>query len=212
MTMFSDFSLKALINDWNEQKLGPNPFIQIGEFGNSFRLNFAPEKLVLSPSAQLQKVGELCRANGTATVGAMGGTIAYTVDLTKSVNWKYNLEVLTIVTDMWQHSHLIKNTRHQLKIGDHTGVAGHVLLTYPSGGKMLVSCGHWAELSRLEVSVDELLKVAESFGTAEYQKLKQELASANSDTEYEKIVQDNARNYVRQSVPVAHTTKSKPKP
>ncbi len=28
MVMFSDFSLKALINDWDSNLLGPNPFIK----------------------------------------------------------------------------------------------------------------------------------------------------------------------------------------
>lgn len=28
MAMFSDFSLKALIADWNSELLGPNPFIK----------------------------------------------------------------------------------------------------------------------------------------------------------------------------------------
>jgi hypothetical protein len=36
MVMCSDFSLKALIGNWNENLLGPNPFIKIGEFGESF--------------------------------------------------------------------------------------------------------------------------------------------------------------------------------
>ena len=30
MAMFSDFSLKALINEWNPDMLGPNPFRNIG--------------------------------------------------------------------------------------------------------------------------------------------------------------------------------------
>ena len=28
MVMFSDFSLKALINDWDSSLLGPNPFVK----------------------------------------------------------------------------------------------------------------------------------------------------------------------------------------
>lgn len=30
MAMFSDFSLKSLINEWDAAKLGPNPFKKIG--------------------------------------------------------------------------------------------------------------------------------------------------------------------------------------
>lgn len=30
MTMFSDFSLKTLINQWDSHRLGPNPFKKVG--------------------------------------------------------------------------------------------------------------------------------------------------------------------------------------
>lgn len=36
MAMFSDFSLKALIRDWDSEYLGPNPFKKIGETSNPF--------------------------------------------------------------------------------------------------------------------------------------------------------------------------------
>lgn len=29
MVMFSDFSLKALINNWDNKMLGPNPFVAV---------------------------------------------------------------------------------------------------------------------------------------------------------------------------------------
>ena len=96
LCMFSDFSLKALIAQWDSELLGPNPFIQVGEFSNSFNLAFVPQTLLDCPSAQLQKVGELC-ANGTATVGALGGTILYTVKPDYS-NPSYELTILTVVT------------------------------------------------------------------------------------------------------------------
>ena len=38
MIMFSDFSLKALIAEWDPKILGPNPFVSITEFGGQFRL------------------------------------------------------------------------------------------------------------------------------------------------------------------------------
>jgi len=43
--MCSDFSLKALIAQWNEEILGPNPFIRTGEFHQGFTLKFDPEVL-----------------------------------------------------------------------------------------------------------------------------------------------------------------------
>jgi hypothetical protein len=41
MAMFSDFSLKALISQWNEEKLGPNPFRKMpNEFSETVCLKF----------------------------------------------------------------------------------------------------------------------------------------------------------------------------
>lgn len=46
MVMFSDFSLKALIPNWDESILGPNPFIKLpNDFGGSAHLKFDPNAL-----------------------------------------------------------------------------------------------------------------------------------------------------------------------
>ena len=79
--MFSDFSLKALIGEWNIQVLGANPFIKVQEHTGNVVLKFNPETLKKSPSAQLQLVGTLSDG-GMCNVNASGGTIGYTV------NWK----------------------------------------------------------------------------------------------------------------------------
>lgn len=43
MVMFSDFSLKALIPNWSEPVLGPNPFVRLpGDFGGVAVLQFDP--------------------------------------------------------------------------------------------------------------------------------------------------------------------------
>ena len=44
--MFSDFSLKALIAEWKEELLGPNPFVRMRSSCNAqFQLDFFPEQL-----------------------------------------------------------------------------------------------------------------------------------------------------------------------
>lgn len=77
--MFSDFSLKALISQWDAKKLGPNPFKKLTETSSPFELSFDNNRLRDCPSAQLQLVGEMAES-GKCNVGAMGGTIVYTVD------------------------------------------------------------------------------------------------------------------------------------
>ena len=57
MTMFSDFSLKALINDWDETVLGKNPFKRLGSIAGPVTLRFKPSFLKGCPSTQLQLLG-----------------------------------------------------------------------------------------------------------------------------------------------------------
>merc|ERR1719238_1843816 len=59
--MCSDFSLKALISEWSEELLGPNPFVKMGECDFRFKLEFVPSDLKNEEvPQQLQVVGELC--------------------------------------------------------------------------------------------------------------------------------------------------------
>jgi len=199
MVMASDFALKALISDWSEPDLGPNPFVKIGEFSSSFELGFLPEALKGCASAQLQKVGELCD-NGKATVHALGGTIGFTVvqDVKSS---KYEVEVMTVATRLGTLP-LDLIPKHTCSLGDHRGAAGHVMLHYATGGKLLVSAGHWIELSRLDVSAESLLKVAETnYGSECSAQISSDLKAASSEVEREQVVQRYACQFVQQSAP-----------
>ena len=40
MAMFSDFSLKALVKNWDAHQLGPNPFVRVGQHTGLFELRF----------------------------------------------------------------------------------------------------------------------------------------------------------------------------
>ena len=59
MAMFSDFSLKALIAQWDEKLLGSNPFVKTGETSGDVELRFKSSVLKECPSAQLQIVGDM---------------------------------------------------------------------------------------------------------------------------------------------------------
>ena len=78
------------------------------------------------------------------------GTIGYTIDWDNIDKKKYELQLLTVVTDIRGNYDVIQDT--SCKIVKHKGIAGHVLLKYPSGGQILTSCGHWIELVKLDVS------------------------------------------------------------
>jgi len=182
--MVSDFSLKALIADWRVDLLGPNPFVKVGEFGDSFKLSFDPVALAKTSSSQLQKVGEMC-AKGDAVVKAMGSTICYTIDPKKAAHNAYQLEVLSVITETSTFdvdAALPEGSDLRCKAGRGSGAAGHVLVTYPSGGSLLASAGHWVELAKLDVSVASLIAVAEKEYGGEYTaRLRQDL-SVESDS------------------------------
>lgn len=76
MAMFSDFSLKALIKNWDGKYLGPLPFTKLGETQGGVTLTFNCDKLKKSPSAQLQAVGEIA-VKGFCKIGTLSSTIVY---------------------------------------------------------------------------------------------------------------------------------------
>eukprot|EP01129_Flabellula_baltica_P003186 TRINITY_DN12_c0_g1_i1.p1 TRINITY_DN12_c0_g1~~TRINITY_DN12_c0_g1_i1.p1 ORF type:complete len:388 (+),score=71.71 TRINITY_DN12_c0_g1_i1:38-1201(+) len=205
MIMFSDFALKALVAEWDEGTLGPNPFVNVGETTDAVVLQFDTNALAECPSAQLQKVGELCD-NGSATVHCLSSTIVLGFDAVKADTTAYSAEVLTVATKVPNFS-IEEHESNMCKIGDHVGAPAHVLLTYPSGGLLLVASCHWIELVKLDVSIDSLLKVAEAtYGGAYQLSLKSELEALTGDEQYEKM-QMYSRQMVQQSAPCKYSKK-----
>lgn len=161
MTMFSDFSLKALIKDW-DKRLGDNPFNQVGTFGGTFTLAFDPEQLKQCPSAQLSTVGTLTEAkDGVGTVGvkANASTILFTITkdaknlaietaqkgASKDYYEPYEVEVLSITKMASSHA-FTNNKMNSVRENDSLalceilstenaghleGLAGHVMISYP---------------------------------------------------------------------------------
>jgi hypothetical protein len=203
MVMFSDFSLKALIKDWKEDLLGPNPFVKVTEFSNKFVLRFDPSVLSRCPSAQLQKLGELA-SNGKTELHAMPGTIAFSVRWQKADCSAYNCQVLTVMTE-FDGQRASPMQGEGCEVGGHRGLAGHVLLTYPSGGKLLASAGHWVELSRLDVSEAKLFEVAASYGAAFQDEVQKSMASCSSAAERHASVQHYSCQMVQQASPCSYS-------
>jgi len=205
MVMFSDFSLKALIAQWQPDKLGPNPFCQIGTFSESMDLRFKAGVLKECPSAQLAKVGQLCE-NGEATVHALGGTIMYTVNkeaMAPSFTNAYKLEILTIAVRCGTDA--IPQDKH-CSVFAYSGAAGHVLLRYPSGGLLLTSSGHWIELVRLDVTEEGLLKEAErQYGTSRAKEMYSEMQTVNGEAR-NRMMQGYSSRMVQECAPCSYTT------
>ena len=84
----------------------------------------------------------------------LGGTIVYSVNKASIDKKAYKLDVLTIMEGGTSGG-------HELEVDDFKGSAGHVLLTYPSGGCLLTSMGHWVELMKIDTSEKKLFEIAE---------------------------------------------------
>lgn len=205
MVMCSDFSLKALIRQWSEPHLGPNPFVKVGECQGHLQLRFDAARVAACPSAQLQRAGDLCE-RGRAQVEALAGTVVFTVDgsvLPQAIG-TYALEVLTVVDHATGLDELARVLPvHQLcEAAGHRGAAGHVVLRYASGGALLASAGHWVELVEMDVSEERLIETAAAqYGEVYSQTLERALCEAPSLELRSQICQKAASHIVQQSTP-----------
>jgi hypothetical protein len=208
MVMCSDFSLKALIKSWGAEhkSLGPNPFSQVGTFSDKFEIAFEAKTLANCPSTQLQKVADLA-PEGKAELHAMGSTIVYSLDKSKADTSSYACEVLSIVPRAGSFGVAGVDKKLTHKIGDVSGVCGHVLLSYPNGGKLLTSAGHWIELVKLDVTEEALIRVAkEEYGQAYFDEMQSEMDACGSDmVQRKQVVQSRACRMVQSSAPMEYS-------
>jgi hypothetical protein len=217
--MCSDFSLKSLIHEWSEEQLGPNPFLQVGTCDRQFCLEFIPSELQSEEvPQQLQVVGELCADKGKAVVTAMSNTILYTVNPLRDPTDLYDLQVLTVVTDYapdcsgYQEGAIQEEARCVIGEGDaqKKGLAGHVTLTYPEGGQLVTSMGHWIELARLDATLDSVIRAAEhNFGEEEVSKFRREYDCLGSATEKSAYLQETCHQLVTKSAPTRMKQRTK---
>jgi hypothetical protein len=198
LVMFSDYSLRAAITDWDAELLGPLPIEALGSCSEKFTLRFDPKTLTECTSTQLNTVGELC-TDGSAVVRAMVGTVVYTVVDTSSA--PYSTQVLTIQTD---HSKEFRGVPagKECVIGASKGSAGHVLITYPSGGQMLFSSGHWISLAQIDVSVESVVTAARSrYGKVYSEEVAKELRGYSSARERRSATSKYASHYIKSATP-----------
>jgi hypothetical protein len=211
--MCSDFSLKSLIHEWSEEQLGPNPFLKVGECDQCFCLEFVPTELQHEEvPQQLQVVGELCAETGKAFVSAMGGTIVYTINPDRAHTTLYDLKVLTVVTEHDAQLRMPDTMKCVVGDGDSkkSGFAGHVTLTYAEGGQLVTSMGHWIELTRIDASVESVMRVAaHNFGAEEAANFRAVYAERSTVEERNAWVQENCHKYVTMSAPTRMKCRTK---
>eukprot|EP01103_Thecamoeba_quadrilineata_P015996 TRINITY_DN521_c0_g1_i1.p1 TRINITY_DN521_c0_g1~~TRINITY_DN521_c0_g1_i1.p1 ORF type:complete len:357 (+),score=47.42 TRINITY_DN521_c0_g1_i1:46-1116(+) len=206
--MTSDFSLKALIKSWDKNVLGECPFIQVGSYSTSCDLRFVPGILKECPSAQLASVGNLCE-NGEAHVHAMSGTIAFSLKKNYQelvVDQPYTLQVLTVVTQTDGIPVSNDNSESVLaSIRDYKGLIGHAVLTYKTGGNLVVSSCHWLELSHLNTSEENVFKTWEINQGVEYAQMMRKEYEAVPLEQQSAQLQSYAARIVQTSAPCQYS-------
>ena len=195
MVMFSDFSLKALLRVWDESVLGPKVVEKAKRsISSSMDLTFDPAALKDCPSSQLAAVGSLCD-KGTAHVGAMSDTICYKYSSKmRDDGLPFKVNTLTRVTSA--------------DGAPAKGLLGHVTLTYPSGGVLLLSCGHWISLQHLDTSYEALARVAQEQEGAEEWDNWQRNYETSSATVQSNMLRSKAAMCVQRSAPCKYKSKS----
>lgn len=208
--MCSDFSLKALIGEWSEEHLGPNPFLKVGETSGQVKLEFQPSDLQNEEvPQQLQVVGQLCSDRGSAIVETLGGTIVYTVNPERAATDLYTLKVLTVVSDMAIPERL------QCTVGDgdavKRGAAAHVTLTYAqSGGQLVTSMAHWIELTKIDTSLEAVMRcAAQEFGEGEVDSIYQEMNCLETEAERSECLQKRSKALIQKSAPTRMRAKTR---
>ena len=132
---------------------------------------------------------------GKCHVAAMGGTILYSVDKNVKAE-QYDLQLLTVVSNAKVNEDNLK-----CQIGDHVGSAGHVLLNYKSGGRILTSMGHWIELMKIDTSDKKLFEIAErQYGMEQANQMRMEYEQMDFSAQ-KAYVSKNAVQFVQNSAP-----------
>jgi len=203
MVMCSDFAVKSLINNWKEEHLGPKIFKKLGECTSAIELRFNSTDLKNCPSAQLNVVGDLC-PDGKACIHALSGTVVVGLDKVKADTKEFKVDILTVATNAGGFKTPTDDTC-LWEISGQKGTVGHALVKYPNGGLLLISAGHWIELSNLNVNFSELKKVADSYGS-KYNSQMDEI-SQMCETEQKVEIQKMAKQFIQQNSAAKYSKK-----
>lgn len=146
------------------------------------------------PSAQLQFVGEMAESSAV-NVRAIGGTILYSVDHNRKPTDIYSLQVLTVAHPFKVEDNL------SCRVGEKEGAAGHVILSYPSGGFLLTSMSHWVEVMKVDTSEKKLFEIAkEEYGEDTFNKIQKEYEEL-SDNQKEAYRAKKAAEFIQTQAP-----------
>ena len=135
--------------------------------------------------------------------------MVFGVNKKKADNAKYKLSILTIVTIAGGfNTETIKE--NICTIGENHGTVGHAMLKYKSGGLILLSAGHWIELSNLNTNIDNLEEVAMKNYALDEECMNEikEIKSLEKEEERGERIQKMANRFVQQTAACNYSSSS----
>ena len=188
LVLCADFSLKCLINDWNEDVFGKNPFIESDEIKDgTIEIEFNKNKFINSGLKQLKIMGELIDKDenvGNILLKVLEGTISYKIKNVQSE--KYSIEILSNVKN--NEDLYPKNKKQKINCNSCENInddfVGQALITFNNGGKLLASNGHFCELCKINYSQENLNStIINTFGNEYFQKYEEKINNAVNEND-----------------------------
>jgi hypothetical protein len=155
MVMMSDFSVKALMNEWTTPRsvLGSNCLVKLGAAHHGVQLWFDKQQLRSCCSTQLKALAELSTSS-TADIHCMSDTILFGINhQVAGQSQHYELSVLTIATLV--DKQVVPKSDFTCELAGKHGAVGHAVLVYASGGILMLAGSHWLELCNINTNKDQ---------------------------------------------------------
>lgn len=212
LILCADFSLKALINDWNVDIFGKNPMIKYKEINEQkLEIEFEKKKFADSGLKQLKIMSDLVDDNndkGKIILHVLDCTVSFKLDNLKDE--KYNIDILSIVKKADNNN---SNTLKRKKISTESddddiniskrnkicecaikkekifnNFIGQAVINFVDGGKIFVSNGHFSELCNINCTDKSLFNsIEKTLGKKYYENFLDNIKNVNDDDEIEKL-------------------------
>lgn len=199
LVLCADFSLKALINDWDSDIFGKNPMIKYENIKEQqLEIEFEKNKFANSGLKQLKIISDLVDDNenkGLITLHVLNETISF--KLNNLVDEKYNIDILSVIknskTDIDEHVSKKKKLSSECDCKLTTDeFIGQAIINFIGGGKIFISNGHFSELCNINYTDDTLLNSIENtLGKEYYDKFLNDIKNSNDENEIKQFKSDS---------------------
>lgn len=185
--MFADFSFKALIQYWDNEKWGKCPFRNISTIHGTLHIKYPFEETQKSQFGQLSKIASMAIPDKktdinevsifSMTVEALPETLVY--DIHENIDPNITLYVHSIISDTAiiaiEHNTTIAHGSNNL-----SGIPVHTVVNFKNKpGVMIVSNVHFKELVDMNADVNSVIHNAENvLSKQRSDEMKHELLSA----------------------------------